>query len=157
MKKKFDTFRKHPLFSVFMELIPDRIGKLAVITAMSSNAEEGVLKQQAAESYPDWRMAVTVITGLSSDIKSSFVKSIVGCALQNSIVRKTGGQIHAVLHAALDALSGVVHQVPAEASLKLKVCIVTDSDWVAVAIYGDSAFYPITNHERCSLGVMHLR
>lgn len=140
-----------------MEMIPDRIGKLAIMTAMTSNEEEAELKRVFGTRHPDWRIAVTVITGLSSDIKSSFVKSIVGCALQNNIVRKTGGQIHAVLHAALDAFSGVVHQVPAEASLKLKVCIVTDSDWVAVAIYGDSAFYPITNHERCSLGVMHLR
>lgn len=136
---------------------PDRIGKAALILAMSDREEEEDLKSQINRKTPHFRLAVTVVTGLTSELNNSFVKAIVGCSLQNNIVRKSGGQIHAVLHAALDALKGVVQQVPAEASLKLKVAIVADNDWVAVGIYGDSAFYPITNHERSSLGVMHLR
>ena len=113
--------------------------------------------EYALQCIPHARLAVTVVSGLTGEIKGSFTKAIVGCSLQNGLVRKSSGQIHAVIHASLDALEGIIKQVPSEASMKLKVAIVTDEDWVAVAVYGDSAFYPITNHERCSLGVMHLR
>ncbi len=140
-----------------MEINLTRIGKIAMLAAISDENEEHQIKTEVNTSNSGYRLAVTFISGLSSDISKSFVKSIVGCALQNNIIRKSGTQVHAVLHAALDALKGVTHQVPAEASLKLKVGIVSDGEWVAVAIYGDSAFYPITNHERSSLSVMHLR
>lgn len=133
-----------------------RIGKIALLAAMSDDDEERQLKQEINVPSSEYKLAVTVISGLTSDIKKTFVKSIVGCALHNNIIKKIGIQIHAVLHASLDAMTGVVHQVPAEASLKLKVGIATDGQWIAVAIYGDSAFYPITNHERSALGVMHL-
>ena len=139
-----------------MEVKYDRIGKIALLAAMSDNEEEKQLKQEINNSSSNFQVAVTVISGLSSDIKRTFVKSIVGCSLQNNIIKKTGPHIHAVLHASLDAITGVVHQVPAEASLKLKVGISTDGQWVAVALYGESAFYPITNHERSAMGVMHL-
>ena len=139
-----------------MEISYDRIGKVALLAAMSDDNEERQLKQEINNSSSNFKVAITVISGLSSDIKKSFVKSIVGCSLQNNIIKKTGTQIHAVLHAALDALTGVVNQVPVEASLKLKVGISTDGQWIAVAVYGDSAFYPITNHERSGMGVMHL-
>ena len=140
-----------------MEMGLQRIGKIAMLAAMSDEKEEERIKKEVSENMNEYRLAVTFISGLSTDISKSFVKSIVGCALQNNVIRKSGTQIHAVLHAALDSLKGVIHQVPAEASLKLKVGIVSNQDWVAVAIYGDSAFYPITNHERSALSMMHLR
>ncbi len=140
-----------------MKLNTDRIGKMALLAAMSDEEEERQIKAEVNNTIGKEKLAVTFITGLTSDIKKSFVKSIVGCSLQNGLIKKNGTQVHAVLHAALEALNGVISSVPAEASLKLKVGIVTNEEWVAVAIYGDSAFYPITNHERCALGVMHLK
>jgi HutP len=139
-----------------MEMNYDRIGKIALLAAMSNESEERQLKQEINHQSSDFKVAVTVISGISSDIKKNFVKSIVGCSLQNNLIKKSGSQVHAVLHASLDAIIGVVHQVPAEASLRMKVGIATDGKWIAVALYGDSAFYPITNHERSALGVMHL-
>ena len=137
-----------------MELGLTRLGKTALLAALTDDGEEEAIKR--AVQNTGFRLAVTFVTGLSAEVKSSFVKSIIGCALQNGIIRKSPGEIHAVLHAALDALTGIVHSVPADASLKLKVAIVADSHWIAVAIYGDSAFYPSTNHERSALGIMHL-
>jgi HutP len=139
-----------------MEMNYDRIGKIAILAAISNESEERQLKQEINHQSSDTKVAVTVISGISSDIKKSFVKSIVGCSLQNNLIKKTGTQMHAVIHASLEAITGVVHQVSAEASLKMKVGIVTDGKWIAVALYGDSAFYPITNHECSALGVMHL-
>ncbi len=134
----------------------DRIGKIALIAAMSDEDGEKRLKEEINKSSSKYKLAVTFVSGITSDIKKTFVKSIVGCSLHNGIIMKTSGQIHAVLHAALDAAGGAIYQVPAESSLKIKVAIVSDGQWVAVGVYGESAFYPITNHERSGLGVMHL-
>jgi len=60
------------------------------------------------------------------------------------------------VHAGLDALKGIINDLGADTSLKLKVAIVRDKHWVSVALYGDSAYSSYTNHERASLGVMHI-
>ncbi len=138
-----------------MEIKLSRLGRVAILASLTDEAEEPEIKLQMANS--GYKLAITFVSGLSNEIRTSFVKAVIACAVKNEIIEKTPGQIHAVLHAALDAFTGVVHAVPADASLKLKVAIVTDTNWVAVAIYGDSAFYPLTNHERSGLGVMHLR
>ena len=139
-----------------MELKLNRIGKIAMAAALTDEHEEEIIKEYVKKYGIDYKLAVTFVTGLTSDIKKTFVKSIIGCALQNHIVKKKGTQMHALIHAALDALDGVIHSVPVDSSLKLKVGICTDYEWIAVAVYGDSAFYPLTNHERAGMGVMHL-
>lgn len=138
-----------------MELKLSRLGRTAILASLTDEAEELAMKQLVQQS--PFRLAITFVSGLSNEIRATFVKSVINCAVQNGIIQKSPGQIHAVVHAALDAYTGVVHAVPADASLKIKVAIVTDGMWVAVAVYGDSAFYHMTNHERSGLGVMHLR
>ncbi|HOP62414.1 MAG TPA: HutP family protein [Spirochaetota bacterium] len=139
-----------------MDLKCDRIGKVALIVAMTDEEEEKIVKQLAKATDFNFKLAVTFVSGLTSEIKNTFLKSVIGCALQNEIIEKNDKRIHALVHAGIDALAGITHSAPIEGSLKLKIAIVADSDWIAVAIYGDSAFYPLTNHERACLGVMHL-
>ncbi len=137
-----------------MDLNPSRLGKAAIMASLTDENEEPEIKRLLSNS--PFKLAITFVSGLSNEIRGTFVKSVINCALQNEIIQKSPGQIHAVVHAALDAFTGVVHAVPADASLKIKVAIVTDHKWVAVAVYGDSAFFHMTNHERSGLGVMHI-
>ena len=58
--------------------------------------------------------------------------------------------------ASLEAITGITNHILFDAALKLKMAIVSDGKWVAVALYGDSAIHPITNHERAGLGIMHI-
>ena len=134
----------------------DRLGKFALLAAMTDENEEAILKESLTGPEPAFRLAITFVTGLSNDIKRTFVKNVVNCAIQKGIIRRNGVEAHAVVHAALDALDGLTHHLAADSSLKIKVAIGSDSHWVAVALYGDSAFLPLTNHERASLSVMHL-
>ncbi|MBC7332712.1 MAG: HutP family protein, partial [Synergistetes bacterium] len=46
--------------------------------------------------------------------------------------------------------------VPLSNSLLLKVAVVSDGRWIAVCMFGESAFHVLTNHRRIGLGVMHL-
>lgn len=138
-----------------LEIVPDRIGKLAIMTALSSREEEDDIKKRVAERG-DLKLAVTVVSGIRSDISKSFIKSLVSCATQGHVVRHKGNEIHAVIHAGLECLRGICADVAAESSLKLKIAIVSDGDWLVIAAYGESAFHPETNHERIGFGVMHI-
>lgn len=132
----------------------ERIGKIAMLLALSDEEEERAIKEKFKNS--NIKVAVTVVAGLASQVRENFVKSVIGCAVQNNIIEKSSVLAHGVVHASLDSLQGVLHQVPVDASIKMKIGIVTDGNWIAVALYGDSAFYPLTNHERGALSIMHL-
>ena len=138
-----------------MEIVPDRIGKLAILAAISSREEEDEIKRRVANA-DGIKLAITFISGVRSEITKTFVKSLVACAVQGQIARYAGNEIHAVIHAGLECLKGVSSDVAAESSLKLKVAIVTDGQWLVIAAHGESAFHPETNHERMGFGVMHI-
>ncbi len=138
-----------------MEIEANRIGKLALLAAMTSREEEEKLKALVLEKQPNVKLAVTFISGTRNKIMDTITKSAVGCALQNNIVAADGVHIHAVMHATLEAIGGITNHL-IESSLKLKMSIVSDGKWVAVALYGDSAIHPLTNHERAGLGIMNL-
>ncbi len=138
-----------------MNIKPDRLGKVAILAAISSREEEEEFKNYLAENT-SFKIAVTFVSGVRTDVSKNFVKSLVSCALQGGVVHRRHNQIHAVIHAGLECLKGVSSGEAAESSLKLKVAIVTDGKWLAVAAHGESAFHPETNHERMGFGVMHV-
>ena len=139
-----------------MEISLDRVGKLALFAAMTSREEEELLKQEVEEKYGRFRLAITFVTGTRSEVMKVVSKAAVSCALQNNVIKKAETQVHAVVHETLEAIGGIVEYIPADTSLKLKLSIVSSSNWLAVAIYGESAVHPVTNHERAGLGIMHL-
>lgn len=101
-----------------------------------------------------------VVTEIGGRTKGEFqdkvTRSLIGACLNGGLISKTAKQVHALLHAAEEAKKGIVINVSSSASLALKIAIVRDENWIAVAMFGDSALHPITNHERAGLGVMHL-
>ena len=139
-----------------MQIELDRIGKLAMLAAMTSREEEDILKGIVEKDYKQYKLAVTFITGSKNEVMKTLSKSAIGCALQNGIVKAEAGPVHAVMHASLEAITGITNHILFDAALKLKMAIVSDGKWVAVALYGDSAIHPITNHERAGLGIMHI-
>ncbi len=132
-----------------------RIGKIALLLSMTDESEEDMIKEAIARRE-GIRAAVTFIAGTAHKINISYAKSIINAALAGGVIKKTPGQVHAVLHASLEAFQAMMPRTSISNSIKAKVAIVSDGKWVAVSAYGDSAFSAITNHERGGLGVMHL-
>lgn len=133
------------------------IGKLALILAMSDTEAEETQVKAFINSIPEHRAAVTFITGMSDKISPSYIKAIVNTVLSTGILNKTSGQLHAVIHASLEAFNSMIVQPIVNSSLKMKVSIVVNKNWIAVSAYGYSAFSLYTNHERAGLGIMHLK
>jgi len=132
----------------------NRIGKIAMMIAMSADEDEKQVREAFAKGPV--KIAVTYVSGALSYVQKNFVKTLVGSALHGNVVTKDTGQVHAVIHAGLEAIHGITPLVAGESQLKLKVAIVQDGTWLAVAAYGESAFHPATNHERFGFGIMHI-
>ena len=132
----------------------NRVGKLAVLLAVTSDEEEKKFRETMIPA--NMKAAVTYVAGVRGDVQKTFVKTLVGAALHGQIFTKESSNIHAAIHAGLEAMQGIIPLVAGESSLKLKIAIVADGKWLAVAAYGESAFHPETNHERFGFGLMHL-
>lgn len=132
-----------------------QIGKIALLLAMTDESEEALVKE-AIVRREGIRAAVTFVSGMTNKINTTFAKSILNAAIAGEVIKKNPRQVHAVLHASLEAFQAMTPRTSVSTSIKTKVTIVTDGKWVAVAAYGYSAFSAFTNHERGGLGVMHL-
>ncbi|RUS68126.1 Hut operon positive regulatory protein [Saezia sanguinis] len=132
------------------------IGKLALVLAMSEGEEEEKRIKEFIHTIDHTTGAATFITGMSNKITASYAKIIVNTALSSGVIAKHPGQVHAVIHASLEALHAMISLPSVSTSLKVKIGMVSNKKWVAIAAYGYSAFSVYTNHERCGLGMMHL-
>lgn len=132
------------------------LGRAALLLAMTEDRkeEEEVKKWLASIGYT--RAVATEVSGTLHEFKQKVVKNAVAAALNTGVIENAPEKIHSVVHAALEALCGIQVVSMGNPSLKVKMSIVSDQKWVAVGMFGVSAAYPSTNHERAGLGVMHL-
>lgn len=141
---------------LIVELAPEtNIGKRAIMLAITSTKEEEeTLKKEFTES--GFLCAVTGIGGDCDELKKRINVAVIGACLNNNIIDKNPREIHAVIHASLEAKEGLLLGAPSGGHFAGKIAVVRHNDWLAVAIYGHSAMHIMTNHERVGLGIMHL-
>jgi hut operon positive regulator len=131
------------------------VGRIAMLLALTQTAEEETdLKQKFMDE--GYLCAVTGMGGNAKDIKQKINNAVIGASLNNGVIRKTSEEVHAVIHATLEAKEGMMLSAPTGANIAVKIAIARNGNWLAVAIYGSSAMHTITNHERVGLGVMHI-
>ena len=134
----------------------NRVEWVAMQLAMTRNNEEEDDLKRALRRLPGLRAAVTEVGGTDREIAAKLHHNVVGAALNNGVVNKRPEELHAVLHATLEAERGILIDIPRGVSLALKIGIAARGEWLAVAIFGQSALHIVTNHWRAGLGVMHL-
>jgi len=134
----------------------DRVEWMAMQLAMSRTKEEEEALKRALRQVPGFRVAVTEAGGTDREIAEKLHHGVVGAALNNGVVSKRPEELHALLHATLEAERGMLVDIPRGVSLALKVGIAARDEWLAVAMFGQSALHVVTNHWRAGLGVMHL-
>lgn len=131
------------------------LGRMALFLALTlTNEEEEALKREL--NNEGYLCAVTGIGGDCEEIKRKINMAAIGACLNNNIINKTPREIHAVIHATLEAKEGLLLSAPSGGHFAGKIAIVRHNDWLAVAIYGRSAMHVMTNHERVGLGIMHI-
>ncbi len=131
------------------------IGRVALLIALSVDAdEEERLKTKFVQE--GYSCAVTGIGGSCEEVKKKINTAVIGACFGNGIISKTPKEIHAVIHAALEAKEGLLLSAPSGGDFAGKAVIVRHGEWIAVAVYGRSAMHVLTNHERVGMGIMHI-
>lgn len=140
-----------------LQSLVNGVGSAALLLSLTRTlADEEQVKQYLNEN--GYMCAVTEVGGNTAQgaFQEKVIKAIVGAVLNNHIVKKEPFEIHAVLHAAMEAKKGIIYNTATSSNVSTKIAVVRKDHWVAVAIFGESALYHITNHERCGLGIMHI-
>jgi len=135
----------------------DSIGYYAMRLAMSRTIKEENDIKREWHNKGILLMAVSEVGGHSKrDFSEKFSRAILGAALNSHVIHKTAREIHALNHAAEEAKQGVIMSSAVDTNIAVKVAIVRQNGWIAVAIFGESALHPLSGHERCGMGIMHI-
>lgn len=145
--------------SVYQEVFTEAgttTGYNALLLALTRNIkDETHLKEVYKEQGVQF--VVTEIGGKSDvNFQDKINRAVIGASLNEGLVNKKQHDIHAVLHAAEEAKRGILVNTTSSTNIAIKIAIVRDEEWIAVAMFGESSIHPITSHERCGLGVMHI-
>ena len=133
----------------------NQVGRTAILlAATTSPSDEHRMKEQFATI--NWKSVATEVGGLAGDLPQKLTRALVGASLNAGVIEKNRREMHALMHAAVEAMNGFIAQAMLEASIGAKIGIVRNSRWIAVAVMGDTAYHAVAHHERCGLGVMHL-
>lgn len=131
------------------------LGRSALILAMAEDRkEEERIKEWLR--FCGYNAVATEVAGPIDEFKQKVIKNALTAAIQTKVIKEDTRQQHALVHAVMEATNGVLISHLANPSLKVKVGIVSDGQWVVVAIFGYAALSIPTNHERAGLGLMHL-
>jgi len=133
----------------------NQVGRAALLLAATTTEEsENSFRRDLARW--NWRSVATEVGGLAGDLPQKITRALVGASLNAGVVEKKRNEMHALMHAAVEALDGFLAVGMLEASIGAKISIVRNSRWIAVAVMGDTAYHAVAHHERCGLGVMHI-
>ncbi|MCR4442535.1 MAG: HutP family protein [Peptococcaceae bacterium] len=131
------------------------IGKKALFLALtSSKPEEDALKKRLFEE--GYSCAVTGAGGNVTEMKQKIVSAVIGACLNNNVINKQPEEMHALIHACIEAKEGMLLGAPSSSNMAVKIAAVRYEKWLAVAIYGHFAMHTMTNHETSGLGIMHI-
>lgn len=141
----------------FMENSVNSVGTAALLLALTQTMyDEERAKQLVAKK--DFKAAVTEVGGQTTlnEFNEKVNRAVIGAALNSGIIQKCTNDIHALIHATEEAKKGVMIGANTNQNLVLKMAMVRDDTWIAVAMFGKSAVHYMTNHDRGGLGIMHI-
>ncbi|MDR2137812.1 MAG: HutP family protein [Synergistaceae bacterium] len=133
----------------------DDVARAALLLAITRDADTEAECRRHIEAQ-GWRVVATEVGGLLSDLPQKIVRALVGASLNAGIIEKNSREMHALIHAAIEAGDSFIRRGIVELSIGAKIAIVRNDHWLAVAIFGDCAAHVVAHHDCCGLGVMHL-
>ncbi|KLU60892.1 anti-terminator HutP [Peptococcaceae bacterium CEB3] len=132
--------------------------RAALLLALSETRQEENSLKEHYTVHEKITCGVTETGGTVAALQHTgkLTNSVLSTGLNTGVIRKDAKQIHALVHAALEASNSIFIHTHGNASFALKIGLTTDGDWLAVAIFGRSSLHPLSEHCRVGLGYMHL-
>lgn len=130
--------------------------KAAMLLALTGTREEEDHLRRQLERGGHYKCAVTELGAKVNQFRDKVISSAVGASLNCAVISKTPYYIHALIHAVREATNGFIPPDSLSGDVAAKIAIVRDSQWIAVAMFGESADHAMADHKRAGLGVMHI-
>ncbi len=132
-------------------------GRAAMLLALSWNMKMEEEIKKILDKNATIKYVVTEVGGKATEeFRNKIIKASISAAINKNVIKKNSNETHALLHALAEAKTGVTINSSMSVSFAMKVAIVRNEHWIAVAMFGQSAFHPLTNHERAGFGIMHI-
>lgn len=128
---------------------------LALALSETREKEEEIKKELTVQGL---YCAVTEIGGTVATLQPTgrLIQSIISASINTGVIKKDPREIHAVIHAIMEAGNSVFIHTNSNASYAIKVGLTTDRNWIAVAMFGRASLHALSEHSRVGLGYMHL-
>ena len=131
------------------------IAKAAIFISMIENKSRESFVRNYIEEL-GYKVVITEVAGSGRELKKKIINSCVGAALNLEVINKEPHHIHGLIHAAQEAGRGMMLDMPLDANLHIKIAIVSSQHWIAVSMYGNSAYHILSNHSRLGLGHVNI-
>ena len=89
-----------------------------LLASTTTPDSENELKRELLQN--GWRSVATEVGGLAGDLPQKITRALVGASLNAGVVEKTRNEMHALMHAAVEALEGFLTVGMLEASVGAK-------------------------------------
>lgn len=89
----------------------------------------------------------------SRALKEKLPGAVIGACLNNNLIEKNRESIHPVLHAVMEAAKGAKVNAVLEQNYQLKIAIVREGHWIAVAMYGKMGFNELSDLHTIGCGI----
>ena len=132
----------------------EEIGKMALLLAMSEESEELPLMAEISKISSELNAGISFVGGPAEEVSKSVVQTTLSCAKKNGILESKS--MHGLIHATTDAFNRFSHEGLLIGHLKIKIAIVTNENWLGVAMYGYSSINRALNHEKSALSINHI-
>ncbi|HHY37544.1 MAG TPA: HutP family protein [Clostridia bacterium] len=140
----------------FLDLTSITVERAALLLVLTLSREDEQELKQILERNGRFKCAVTELGAKTSVFTEKIISAVIGASLNCQVISKTPQHIHALVHATHEAVQSLLPNPFLTGDLGVKVGIVRDSQWIAVAMFGESADHTMSNHKRVGLGVMHM-
>lgn len=124
----------------------------AILLAMTEDMEAEQLLREYWQDHGQ-KCAVTMLGGTSAMMKEKLPGAVIGASINNGLIVKSPEDTHPVLHALLEAVRAAKLNAELNQNYQLKIAIVRQGRWIAVALYGKMGFHEMSDHKTIGCGV----
>ncbi|CNH52377.1 HutP [Yersinia frederiksenii] len=128
-------------------------GHVSLLAALCIQDDEASFLQTLHSELPEYRAGFTFLTGTPEELRKKLQRCILGCAFKNMVISKKESEIFSLLRASQQALNNALINGMEEGHIKLKVGMVSNGQWLSVALYGEIIYYPRLSHEVIGFGL----
>lgn len=122
-------------------------GQIALQASLCTQDEEEIFRQKLLTDKPEHKIGFAFISGTADEIRNKLQRCVIGCALKNQVISRQETAIFTLSEIGRQALTHALKDAASNDRIRIKIAIVSNSRWLAVAMYGEAQIFQYLTHE----------